>query len=162
EVTIIELLPRLVPAEDEAVSAELEKSFRKQGMKTMTGTKVTKVVVQEAGVTIDAQTADGKGQSLGAELLLVATGPGPLTAGRGPWTAGLGAEQAGLQFQNGYIKVDEMYRTSAPHISAIGDVITLGNRIHPQLAHVSSAEGILVAERIVGKDVQPINYDHVP
>jgi dihydrolipoamide dehydrogenase len=64
--------------------------------------------------------------------------------------------------ERGYIKVDEFYRTSVPHISAVGDVITLGQRAHPQLAHVSSMEGILAAERLAGLDVRPLNYDHVP
>ena len=64
--------------------------------------------------------------------------------------------------ERGYIKVDELYRTSVPDVSAIGDVITLGTGVHPQLAHVSSMEGIIVAERIAGKAVQPLNYDHVP
>jgi dihydrolipoamide dehydrogenase len=155
EVTIIELLPRLVPVEDEAVSAELEKSFRKQGIKSLTGTKVTKAVASEKGVDIEAQTADGKTQKLSADILLVATG-------RGPVTAGLGAEELGLQMDRGYIKVDELYRTSVPNISAIGDVITLGTGVHPQLAHVSSMEGVIAAERIAGRDVQPLNYDHVP
>jgi dihydrolipoamide dehydrogenase len=154
-VTIIELLPRLVPIEDEAVSAELEKSFKKQGIKALTGTKVTKAVAGANGVDIEAQTPDGKTQKLSADLLLVATG-------RGPVTAGLGAEEAGLTLEKGYIKVDEMYRTSVPNVSAVGDVITLGTGSHPQLAHVSSAEGIVVAERIAGQDVRPINYDHVP
>ncbi len=147
DVTIIELLPRLVPIEDEAVSAELEKSFKKQGIKALTGTKVTKAVAGANGVDIEAQTPDGKAQKLSADLLLVATG-------RGPVTAGLGAEEAGLTMEKGYIKVDEMYRTSVPNVSAIGDVITLGTGSHPQLAHVSSAEGIVVAERIAGQDVQ--------
>jgi dihydrolipoamide dehydrogenase len=160
DVTIIELLPRLVPIEDEAVSAELEKSFKKQGIKTLTGTKVTRAVAGASGaatgsVDIEAQTPDGKTQKLTADLLLVATG-------RGPVIAGLGAEEAGLKLEKGFIKVDEMYRTSVPNISAIGDVITLGSGSHPQLAHVSSAEGILVAERIAGQDVRPINYHHVP
>ena len=155
EVTIIELLPRLVPVEDEAISAELEKSFKKQGIKTLTGTKVTKATASATGVDIEAQTPDGKTQKLSAELLLVATG-------RGPVTTGLGAEEAGIQMEKGYIKVDAMYRTSVPGISAIGDVITLGTPGHPQLAHVSSAEGILVAERIAGQEVRPLNYDHVP
>ena len=155
EVTIIELLPRLVPLEDEAISAELEKSFRKQGIKSLTGTKVTKASAGAGGVEVEAQTPDGKSQKLTAELLLVATG-------RGPVTSGLGAEDAGIKMERGYIKVDELYRTSVPNVSAIGDVITLGNRPHPQLAHVSSAEGILVAERLAGQDVRPINYDHVP
>jgi dihydrolipoamide dehydrogenase len=155
DVTIIELLPRLVPVEDEAVSAELEKSFKKQGIKTLTGTKVTKAVAGANGVDIEAQTSDGKTQKLTADLLLVATG-------RGPVTTGLGAEEAGIKMERGYITVDEMYRTSVPNISAIGDVITLGTGEHPQLAHVSSAEGIAVAERIAGQEVRPINYDHVP
>src|SRR4030095_13083682 len=101
------------------------------------------------------QTPDGKTQKLSADLLLVATG-------RGPVTAGLGAEEAGLTLEKGFIKVDEMYRTSLPNVSAIGDVITLGTGSHPQLAHVSSAEGIIVAERISGKDVRPLHYDHGP
>jgi dihydrolipoamide dehydrogenase len=155
EVTIIELLPRLVPVEDEAVSVELGKSFKKQGIKALTGTKVTKAVAGAHGVDIEAQTPDGQTQKLKADLLLVATG-------RGPVTTGLGAEEVGITLEKGYIKVDDLYRTSVPNISAIGDVITLGTGVHPQLAHVSSAEGILVAERIAGQDVQPINYDHVP
>jgi dihydrolipoamide dehydrogenase len=77
-------------------------------------------------------------------------------------TTGLGAEELGLQMDRGYITVDELYRTSMPHISAVGDVITMGRGVHPQLAHVSSMEGILVAERLAGLEVQPINYDHVP
>ena len=155
DVTIIELLPRLVPVEDAAVSAELEKSFKKQGIKALTGTKVTKAAVTGNGVAIEAQGGDGKTQKLSADFLLVATG-------RGPVTDGLGAEDVGLQLEKGYIRVDEMYRTNVPNISAIGDVITLGTGVHPQLAHVSSAEGIIVAERLAGKEVRPLNYHHVP
>jgi dihydrolipoamide dehydrogenase len=155
EVTLIELMPRLVPLEDEAVSAELEKSFKKQGIKSLTGTRVAKATATARGVDLDIQTPDAKTQTLSADILLVATG-------RGPVTAGLGALELGLEMEQGYIKVDMMYRTSVPHVSAIGDVITLGGAGHPQLAHVSSAEGILVAERLAGKDVQPLNYQHVP
>jgi dihydrolipoamide dehydrogenase len=155
DVTIIELLPRLVPLEDEAISAELEKSFRKQGIKALTETKVIKAVAGANSVEIEAQTPDGKTQKLTADLLLVATG-------RGPVTTGVGAEDVGVTTERGYIKVDDMYRTSVPNISAIGDVITLGSVAHPQLAHVSSAEGILVADRLAGLEVRPINYDHVP
>ena len=82
--------------------------------------------------------------------------------GRGPVTTGLNAEGVGLEMDRGYIKVDAQYRTSVPGISAVGDVITLGTPGHPQLAHVSSAEGIIAAERIAGQDTRPINYDHVP
>ena len=155
EVTIIELVNRLVPVEDEAVSTELEKSFKKQGITVLTGTKVAKATSTPSGVTIEAQTPDGKTQTVSADMLLVATG-------RGPVTTGLGAEEAGIKMERGYIKVDELYRTSVPGVSAIGDVITLGTGVHPQLAHVSSMEGIITAERIAGKAVQPINYDHVP
>jgi dihydrolipoamide dehydrogenase len=155
EVTIIELVKRLVPVEDEAVSAELEKSFKKQGITVLTGTKVTKATATANGVTIEAETSDGKTQKISADVLLVATG-------RGPVTTGLGAEDAGIKLERGYIKVDELYRTSVPGVSAIGDVITLGTGVHPQLAHVSSMEGIITAERIAGKEVQPLNYDHVP
>jgi dihydrolipoamide dehydrogenase len=155
DVTVIELLPRLVPVEDAAVSAELEKAFKKQGIKSLTGTRVTGAAVTAKGVDLEAQTAHGKTQKLSADLLLVATG-------RGPVTACLGAEEIGLQLEKGYVRVDELYRTSAPNVSAIGDVITLGSPGHPQLAHVSSAEGIVVAERLAGHEVRPLNYDHVP
>ena len=155
-VTLIELLPRLVPVEDEAVSAELARSFKKQGIATAVGTKVTSAAVAGDRVAIEAQGADGKPLSLTADYLLVATG-------RGPVTEGLGAEELGIELQGGYVKVDELYRTSVEGISAIGDVITFGEGTrHPQLAHVSSAEGILLAERLAGHDVRPINYDHVP
>jgi dihydrolipoamide dehydrogenase len=155
EVTIVELLPRLVPVEDEAVSSELERSFKKQGVKVMTGTKVTSAKAGADGVTLEAQTPDGKTAKLNAEYLLVATG-------RGPVTSGLGAEEAGLQMDRGYIRVDSQYRTNAPGVSAIGDVITFEKPGHAQLAHLSSAEGIILAERIAGREFRPINYDHVP
>jgi dihydrolipoamide dehydrogenase len=155
DVTLIELLPHLVPVEDEAVSAELEKSFRKQGITTHTGAKVTSAKVNGDGVDVAVQLGDGTTQKLRADYLLVATG-------RGPVTNGLEVERVGLQLERGYITVDELYRTTVPGISAIGDVITLGTPGHPQLAHVSSAEGIIAAERIAGHETRPINYDHVP
>jgi dihydrolipoamide dehydrogenase len=155
EVTILELLPRLVPVEDEAVSAELEKSFRKQGITSHTRANVTSATVAGDGVDIEARLAGDKALAIRAEYLLVATG-------RAPVTEGLEAERVGLQLEKGYIKVDAEYRTTVRGISAIGDVITLGTSGHPQLAHVSSAEGVMVAERIAGQDVRPLNYDHVP
>ena len=103
DVTIVELLPRLVPVEDEAVSAELEKSFRKQGITSHTGAKVTGAKVNGDGVDIDVQLADGTTKKIRADYLLVATG-------RGPVTAGLDAERVGLQMEKGYIKVDAQYR----------------------------------------------------
>jgi len=155
EVTIVELLPRLVPVEDEAVSAELEKSFKRQGIKVLTATKVSGAKAGTAGVDIEAQTPDGTALKLSAEYLLVATG-------RGPVTAGLGAEEAGLRLERGYVHVNTRFETGVPGISAIGDVITFDQPGHPQLAHLSSAEGVALAERIAGQDFRPINYDQVP
>ena len=155
DVTIVELLPRLVPVEDEAVSAELEKSFRKQGITSHTGARVTAAKAGADGVDVNIQLADGTTKTIKTDYLLVATG-------RGPVTTGLNAEGVGLQLEKGYVRVDNLFRTSVPGISAIGDVITFGGPGHPQLAHVSSAEGIITAERIAGREVRPINYDHVP
>jgi dihydrolipoamide dehydrogenase len=137
------------------VSAELEKAFRRQQITAHTGAKVTSARVSGDGVDVEAQLADGTTKKLRVDFLLVATG-------RGPVTAGLEVERVGLALDRGYIKVDALYRTNVPGISAIGDVITLGNAAHPQLAHVSSAEGIIAAERIAARDTQPLNYDHVP
>jgi dihydrolipoamide dehydrogenase len=155
DVTIFELLPRLVPVEDAAVSAELEKSFRKQGITVYTGAKVTRAAVEGDLVAVDAQLADGSAKQLRVDYVLVATG-------RAPVTSGLDVERVGLALERGYVRVDELYRTNVPGISAIGDVITLGTPGHPQLAHVSSAEGIVAAERIAGRETRPINYSHVP
>ena len=155
DVTVFELLPRLVPVEDEAVSADLARSFRKQGITCHTGAKVTSAKAGADGVDVEAQLEDGTTKQLHVDYLLVATG-------RGPVTAGLDVERVGLQLEKGYVKVDAQYRTTVPGISAIGDVITFGGPGHPQLAHVSSAEGIIAAERIAGREVRTLNYDHVP
>ena len=132
-----------------------QKSFRKQGITSHTGAKVTSARTVQMASDIQAQLADGRAVSMKVDYLLVATG-------RGPVTAGLDAERIGLQLERGYIHVDAQYRTGVPGISAIGDVITLGTGPHPQLAHVSSAEGIVVAERIAGQQPPAINYDQVP
>ncbi len=169
EVTIIELLPKLVPAEDEAVSTELERTFKKRGIKSLTGTRVTSAKATDDGVDITMDrggpsTGSGQGPSTGSgqakseslrvEMLLVATG-------RGPVTDGLGVETIGVTLDRGYVVVDPLFATNVPGVSAIGDVITMGGP-HYQLAHVSSMEGILLAEKIAGHEVAPINYDHVP
>ena len=154
DVTILELLPRLVPVEDQAVSEELEKAFRRQGITSHTNAKVTSARATADGVDLQFQKSDGAAEKLRADYLLVATG-------RGPVTAGLDAERIGIDLETGYVRVDAGYRTSVQGISAIGDVITMGGP-HPQLAHVSSAEGVIAAERIAGQTVRPLNYDHVP
>ena len=155
DVTLVELLPRLVPAEDEAVSAELEKAFRKRGITCLTGTRLVSARRDATGVDLRVEQG-GAERDLRAEHLLVATG-------RGPVTGGLDVERLGVTLDRGYIKVDAFYRTTVPGLSAVGDVISLGDgRPHPQLAHVSSAEGTIAVERAAGLDVRPLNYDHVP
>jgi dihydrolipoamide dehydrogenase len=154
-VTIIEVQPRIVPNEDGAVSAELEKAFKKRGIIVRTEIEVTSAVADDSGVTIDMHDAVGTSHTLRVEKLLVATG-------RGPVTNGLGAIEIGLAMQRGFILVDDHYRTNIDGISAIGDVISVGGKPHAQLAHLSSAEGVLVAERIAGRTIEPIDYDHVP
>jgi dihydrolipoamide dehydrogenase len=154
-VTLIEVQPRIVPNEDAAVSAELEKAFRKRGISVRTEIEVTSAVADDSGVTIDMRDAVGGSHTLRVEKLLVATG-------RGPVTNGLGAIELGLALQRGFIVVDDHFRTNVDGISAIGDVITIGGKPHAQLAHLSSAEGVLVAERIAGQPIEPIEYDHVP
>ncbi|MBA3270312.1 MAG: dihydrolipoyl dehydrogenase [Acidobacteria bacterium] len=153
DVTIIELLPRLVPGEDETVSTELEKTFKRRGIRSLTGTKVTSAKVNGKSVDLEMDQG-GRPQKLSVDILLVATG-------RGPVTEGLDVDKVGLKLDRGYIVVDDLFRTNVPGISAIGDVITMGGP-HYQLAHVSSMEGILLAERIAGQTARPINYDHVP
>jgi len=146
DVTIVEMLPHLVPTEDEASSKLLERAFRRRGINYKLGAKFEGVKDSDSGVTV---TLEG-GSTLDAELMLVAVG-------RGPVSAGLGYEDAGVALQRGYVTVDEYCQTSVPTISAVGDLIP-----GPQLAHVGFAEGIMVAERLSGLPVTPIDYDGVP
>ena len=149
EVTIVEMLPRLLPVEDEEVSAELARAFRKRGIESLVDAKLTKVESGDNGVRLTLEHK--KKTSLEAEMLLVAVG-------RAPVTDGLGLEALGIEVERGYVKVDPYMRTAVPHIYAIGDVVP--NK--PWLAHVASAEGILAVEHMAGRDVRPINYEHVP
>jgi dihydrolipoamide dehydrogenase len=153
-VTVIELLPRVLPLEDEEISNEAGKLLAKQ-MTIYTGAKTEGALKTKQGVEVAFRAADGSAKSVTADVLLVAVG-------RGPVTDGLGLESTKVQLDRGYIKVDEMMVTDEPGIYAIGDVVTVGGRPHPQLAHVASAEGIGVAERLAGKQVEPVNYDQVP
>jgi dihydrolipoamide dehydrogenase len=146
EVTIVEMLPHLLPAEDESSSKLLERAFRRRGISYQLGARFEGVKDTADGVTV---TLEG-GRTLDAELLLVAVG-------RGPVSAGLGYVEAGVAMDRGFVIADSYCRTSVPSISAVGD-LTPGL----QLAHVGFAEGILVAERVAGLDVTPIDYDGVP
>ncbi len=146
DVTIIEGLPRLVALEDESSSKQLERAFRKRGIKFETGIKFQSASKGPNGVTVTLEN----GATHTAEVLLVAVG-------RGPVTSNIGYEEQGIAMERGYITVDNKCRTSVPGVWAVGDIIpTL------QLAHVGFAEGILVAEEISGLNPRPINYDGVP
>jgi len=146
DVTIIEGLPRLVALEDESSSKQLERAFRKRGIKFETGTKFASATKGPNGVTVTLEN----GSTFTAEVLLVAVG-------RGPVSANIGYEEQGIAMDRGYVLVDDKCRTNIPGIWAVGDLIpTL------QLAHVGFAEGILVAEEIAGLNPRPINYDGVP
>ncbi|WP_283133814.1 dihydrolipoyl dehydrogenase [Rhizohabitans arisaemae] len=146
EVTIVEMLPHLVPLEEESSSKLLERAFRRRGIKSELGVRFESVKTTDTGVVV---TLEG-GKTLDAELLLVAVG-------RGPVSAGLGFEEAGVAVERGFVKVDGLCRTGVETISAVGDLIPT-----PQLAHVGFAEGILVAERVAGLNPVPIDYDGVP
>ncbi|WP_369392847.1 dihydrolipoyl dehydrogenase [Streptomyces sp. CG1] len=146
EVTIIEALPHLIPTEDEDASKLLERSFRRRGIAFHLNSRFADAAYTTSGVRV---TTEG-GTQVEADLVLVAVG-------RRPVSAGLGYEAVGVELDRGYVKVDEYCRSSVPSISAVGDLIpTL------QLAHVGFAEGILVAERLAGLDPVPIDYDGVP
>jgi dihydrolipoamide dehydrogenase len=146
EVTIVEMLPQLVPLEDENSAKLLQRAFRRRGIKFELGTRFESVKHTDTGVTVSLEG----GKNLDADLLLVAVG-------RGPVSADLGYADAGVAVERGFVTVDELCRTSVPSISAVGDLINT-----PQLAHVGFAEGILVAERTAGLPVTPIDYDGVP
>jgi dihydrolipoyl dehydrogenase len=146
DVTIVEGLKHLIPLEDESSSKLLERAFRRRKINFELGNLVSAVVNTENGVKVSLQN----GKEFEAEIVLVAVG-------RGPVSQGLGYEEAGVAMDRGYVLVDEYCRTNVPTISAVGDLIpTL------QLAHVGFGEGILVAERLAGLPVVPIDYAGVP
>jgi dihydrolipoamide dehydrogenase len=151
ETTIVELMPRLLPIEDEEVSKELERAFRKRGIKSQLDTKLEKIEKTDKGVKLTGKTSKGEDVNLEAEMLLVAVG-------RMPFIEGLGLEGTKIKVERGTIQVDEFCRTAEPNVYAIGDVIPT-----PWLAHLASKEGILAVEQIAGqKDARPINMRHVP
>ena len=151
DVTIVELADRLVPIEDIEVSAEFAKAFKRRGIKSHVGTKLTAVEHTKKGITATLETADGKRSAVNASHLLVAVG-------RAPVTADIGLEARGVQLDRGFVKVDEYYRTAAPGIYAIGDIVA-GT---PQLAHAASTEGVTAVEHMAGLEPPTINYDHCP
>jgi dihydrolipoamide dehydrogenase len=150
EVTVLEMLPRLVPIEDEEVSKELGRIYRKRGITCHTGAKMDKVDQTKDGVSV-AFTVDGKQQKLDAEKILIAVG-------RKPLTEGIGLEKTKIKPDRGFIKVNQWLQTDEPGVYAIGDIV-LGT---PQLAHVAMMEGIVAVGKIAGKNVKPINPDRIP
>jgi dihydrolipoamide dehydrogenase len=148
KVTLIEMLPRVLPIEDEEVSAELQRALRKRGIDVMTGVKLTSAEKTGSGVTLKLE--GGKKDTVEADVLLVAIG-------RRPVTENLGLEALGIELERGYVKVNPYMQTAVPHIYAVGDVINT-----PWLAHVASSEGILAVEHMAGLPVKPLNYDRVP
>lgn len=149
EVTVIEMLDRALPMEDEEVSKELARQFKKRGITVWTGTKLTAAEAGESGVTM---RFEGRDQPLQAEMLLVAVG-------RAPVTEGIGLETVGIATERGYLETDEFMRTTADGVYAIGDVVTAG----PWLAHKASAEGILAVEHMAGHPgARPLHYERVP
>lgn len=151
EIVIVEYLPRVVPNEDEAVSAELERVFRKRGIETHTGSKVEKVERTKDGVKVTFTGADGKSVTKEAEKVLVAVG-------RAPRTVGIGLEKTKVKSERGFILTDEWMQTAEPGIFAIGDVVAG----LPQLAHVGAMAGMVVAARIAGKPARPVRRDRIP
>jgi dihydrolipoamide dehydrogenase len=151
KVTIVEALPRLVPTEDEANSKQLERAFRRRGIGFKVGVRFQGVEHTDSGVRV---TLEG-GETLEAEVLLVAVG-------RGPASSGLGYEEQGITVERGFVITDEFCRTSVEGVYAVGDLISIGGAPHLQLAHVGFGEGILVAEHIAGLPVVPIDYLGVP
>ncbi len=152
EVTLIEALPRLVPVEDEEVSKELLRVFKKKGINCLTGVKVEKVEKTKAGVAVTLAGEDGKPQKLEAEKVLIAVG-------RGPNTEKIGLEKTpNIKTERGFVHVNEWMETGEKGVYAIGDIVAG----LPQLAHVGSMAGIVAVTRIAGKPAKPINKNRIP
>ena len=151
KVSIFEMLPRLVPVEDEEVSKELARVFKKQGIRVETGARVDNVENVGSGVRFQATLADGKVEAVAADAILVAIG-------RKPNTENIGLEGTKVELDRGFVKVDPYQRTGEPGVYAIGDIVA-GT---PQLAHVATAEGMVAIGHMAGKPVVPINRNHIP
>lgn len=149
DVTIIEMLDHLLPTEDEEVSVQLEQSFKRQGIKFMTGARVQEIRSGEGGARVRV-SADGRTPELEAEKVLVAVGFGANSAG-------LGLETVGVEIEKGFVKVDGVMRTNVPNVYAIGDVT--GKLM---LAHVASQQGVTAVERIAGLEPPEMEYEKMP
>ena len=151
KVTVLEMLPRLVPVEDEEISKELERNFKKTGIRCETGAKAENITKTDKGVKMCVAMSNGKREDMEAETLLVAVG-------RRPITNGFGLETLKIELDREFIKVDEYQRTGEPGVYAIGDVVA-GT---PQLAHVASMQGMVAVAHMAGKPAKPINRNRIP
>jgi dihydrolipoamide dehydrogenase len=151
KVTVLEMLPRLVPVEDEDVSKELERHFRKSGIRTETGAKAENIRRNASSVSLTATLANGKKEEMEFEKLLVAVG-------RKPNTENIGLENTAIKTDRGFIVVDAYQRTAEPNVYAIGDIVA-GT---PQLAHVAAMEGMVAVAQMAGKPARPINRNRIP
>jgi dihydrolipoamide dehydrogenase len=149
KVTLIELLPNVVPLEDEEISKTLERSFKKAGMKIMTSSTVESVDITGDICKVTVKTKKGE-EIIEAELVLSAVGIASNLEG-------IGLEETGIKTEKNKVVVDEFYRTSVPGYYAIGDIVK-----GPALAHVASHEGIICVEKIAGKEVEPMDYNNIP
>jgi len=149
EVTIVEFLPRMVPVEDEEVSKQLEKSFKKTGIIIYTNSEVTKVDTSGKGCVATVKTPNGE---IKIETDVVLSAVGYTTN-----LENLGLEEVGVKNEKGKVLVDAYYKTNVPGVYAIGDITT-----GPALAHVASAEGIICVEKIAGQNPEPLNYNNIP
>ena len=149
EVTIVEYMPNIVPVEDEEVSKQLARSFKKTGINIMTSSEVTGVDTSGSGCKVHVKTKKGE-ETLEADVVLSAVGVVSNIDG-------IGLEEVGIAADRGKVIVDDFYKTNIPGYYAIGDCVP-----GPALAHVASAEGILCVEKIAGHDVEPLDYGNIP
>ncbi len=151
EITIVEFLPRIVPVEDEDISKEITRLFKKRGIDINTGSKVEKIEKTETGVKVIWTGANGKTQEKEAEKVLVAVG-------RSPRTENVGVEKTRIELDRGFIKVNEAQETAEPGVFAVGDIVAG----LPQLAHVAGMSGIVAVTKIAGRTFRPVRRDRIP
>jgi dihydrolipoamide dehydrogenase len=151
EVTILEFLPRLVPVEDEEISKELARVFKKRGIDINTGARVEKVERTDTGVKVSFTDSNGKPQVKEADAVLVAVG-------RSPSTADVGLDKVKVELDRGFVRVDEAMQTAEPGVFAIGDIVAG----MPQLAHSGSMAGMVAVAKIAGKHYRPVRRDRIP
>ncbi|HKS81926.1 MAG TPA: dihydrolipoyl dehydrogenase [Candidatus Acidoferrales bacterium] len=151
EVTILEMLPRIVPLEDEEISPELDKAFKKKGIRIETEAKVEGVKKDANGATVTFKDKTGKSQTISAEKVLIAVG-------RRPMTENIGLEKTKAKVERGFVHTNAYSETAEPGLYAIGDIVAG----QPQLAHAASMEGIIGVGRMAGKDVQPFDRKRCP